>query len=87
MSDVPTTPEADYAAPFRRVADKIDLNRDNGFGGAFVIVPPEGAPQDMLLLDNAQNPAMFWSLLKTRAEIALVEIEAHERGGQQFRGR
>jgi hypothetical protein len=81
MSD---TPEPDHAAPFRRVADKIDTNRTNGFAGAFVIVPPVGEPQDMLLLDSRENanPVIFWSTLKTRVDIALAELdEAERRGG------
>jgi hypothetical protein len=77
MSDAPDPVQA-----FRSMADKIATNIDNGFGGAFVIVAPDGAAHDLLVLDNAQNPAIFWSLVKTRAEIALAEAEAEQRNGQ-----
>lgn len=76
------TPEPkDHAAPFRRVADKVETNRDNGFAGAFVIVPPDGEPQDLLLLDGNASPIIFWSTLKTRVDIALAELEQNERQG------
>lgn len=76
----------DQSEPFRRVAEKIEINKDNGFAGAFVIVPPEGEPQDMLLLDSSASPVIFWSTLKTRVDIALAELdEAERRGG--FGGR
>ena len=81
---MPDASALDHAAPFRRVADKIDINRANGFAGAFVIVPPVGEPQDMLLLDSQEsaNPVIFWSTLKTRVDIALAELdEAERRGG------
>ena len=63
----------------RAMADKIDLNHENGFAGAFVIAPPEGEPIELLLLNNQQSPAVFWSLLKTTAEMALVEIQENEK--------
>lgn len=71
-----------HSDPFRRVAEKIEINKDNGFAGAFVIVPPQGEPQDMLLLDSSASPVIFWSTLKTRVDIALEELdEAERRGG------
>jgi hypothetical protein len=84
VSDAPDDKITNAAASFRRVADKIDLNAGNGFGGAFVIVAPDGLTMDALLLDNddAKNPAMFWGLLKARAEVAIAEIDdAQRRGG------
>jgi hypothetical protein len=74
----------DYAAPFRSIADKIELNAENDFGGAFVIMAPGADPQELLLLDNSQNPAIFWSLVQTRAQIALAQIEDAERKGNQL---
>jgi hypothetical protein len=71
--------QIDKAISFRSMANKIDLNTSSGFAGAFVIVPPDGDPQDLLLLDSNANPAIFWSTLKTRVEIALAELDAQER--------
>ena len=75
------------AHAFREMADKIDLNSGNGFGGAFVISPPGSEAQTLLVLDNSQNPAIFWSLVKTRADIALAVIADAERQGQNGFGR
>lgn len=78
MSD--TTPP-DHAAPFRKQADQIDLNAGNNFAGAFVIVDPDGNVEATLLLDEKANPAVFWSLIQTKAQIALAEAEAAARDG------
>lgn len=84
MSDAPQPEILDHAAIFRAMAEKIDTNRDNGFGGAFVIVAPNGATHDTLILDSAANGAAFWSLLSTRCQIELAEIDKNERGAQGF---
>jgi hypothetical protein len=86
-----STDTSDNAAPFRTMAAKIDLNRDNGFAGAFVIVPPaqDGAgsePQAALILDESHDEAVFWSMIMTKCQIALKDIEDRERQGQ-FGGR
>ena len=86
MSDL----TADNATPFRAMADKIDLNRDNGFAGAFVIVGPNGEVEATLVLDNKANEAAFWSLISTKAQIAISEAEANQQqqqgGGFVFGG-
>jgi len=79
MSDGPLPP--DYSSPFRRVADRIDRNQDAPFAGAFVIVTPDGSVEELLLLDKTANPAVFWSIVKTKAEIAIAEIDEHQRRG------
>jgi hypothetical protein len=67
---------------FRRMADKIDHNEGGGFGGAYVIVAPgDGKTFDLLMLDSAASPAMFWHSLQTRVQIALADIDDAERGG------
>ncbi len=81
MSD----PAKPLSQPFVDMADRIDLNSEQGFGGAFVIVPPgeEPKPRVLLMLDNAGNPAMFWAALQTTAQLALQELQNEEeaRGG------
>jgi hypothetical protein len=69
------------------MADRLDHNADASFGGAFVIIPPEGAVQDMLILDSSRNAAIFWSTLQTRAQIALQELQDAERQGGAFPAR
>ena len=80
MSDTPRS------APLRSMADRLDHNADASFGGAFVIIPPEGEVQDMLILDRSASPAIFWASLQTRVQIALQEINEAERQGG-FAGR
>lgn len=62
------------------MATRIDLNKDEGFCGAFVIVPPgDGDPQELLVLNNKEDPAMFWSLVRTRAEMEMNALAEAER--------
>jgi len=75
------------SAPFRKMADRVDLNAQEGFAGAFVVVPPEGDPVELLLLNNQKSPAMFWSLLKTTAEMQIAELEEKQRVAQSGYGR
>lgn len=61
-------------AMMRGLADKISTNFGNGFAGAFVIVPPAGDAKELLLLNNTGDLAVFWSLLKTTADMALSDL-------------
>ena len=83
MSETP----AEWAQLFRTMAECIEKN-DN-FGGAFVIVPPEGAgePVQTLLLDPSPDPAMFWQMIQTKCQIMIAEIEIQKRKNAAFGGR
>lgn len=74
---------SDISIPFTDMAAQIELNDGKNFGGAFVIVPPgeDAEPHVMLMLDNAQNPAVFWATLQTRAQLALQELDKKEAAG------
>lgn len=81
---------AQAANAFTDMASRITLNAKQGFGGAFVIVPPAtgGEPVETLILDNKQDAATFWSLLKTRCDIAIAELQQREHEkNQSFGGR
>ncbi len=60
---------------FRRMAERIDHNKDAGFGGACVIIPPSGAgePIEILMLDNSADLAQFFSTVATRVQRAVDE--------------
>lgn len=60
-------------------AEKVRANAENGFAGAFVIVPPAGEPKELLLLNNTGNLAMFWSLVMTTAQMVVSELQEEER--------
>lgn len=79
---------SDLSDPFTQMAERIMLNSEQGFGGAFVIVPPgeEPKPRVLLMLDNAENPAMFWAALQTTAQMALQEIQNEEQQSGGFMG-
>jgi hypothetical protein len=75
--------ETDFSKPFRAMATRIDMNAKEGFSGAFVIRPPGDQPEvALLLLHNKEDAAMFWSLVKTKAEIALQELASAEQQNQ-----
>ena len=75
---------SEIAARFRRMADAIEKNEN--FGGAFVVVPPEGAGESVqtLLLDPTPDPAQFWQMLLTKCQIQIAEIEMAKRTNQSF---
>lgn len=69
------SPQA-IANAFRTMADKIERNAADTFGGAVVIVPPGGGdPVHLLILDSQQDLAMFWGNLKAKCDIALATID------------
>jgi hypothetical protein len=66
------------------MAGRIDLNAGHGFGGAFVIVLPSGETHHALILDGADNPAMFVGALSARVGIIAAELENADRQGGGF---
>ena len=74
------------AQQFLDMAARLKLNGDKNFGGAFVVVPPSGGdPIQTLILDGKQDPAQFWAILKTKAEMALAGLDEQQRNQQAFR--
>ena len=73
----------------RRLADQIDKNDADTFGGVAVIVPPQdaGAPIEILILDPAKNAAQFYATIKTRLEGQLADLEVLQRQAQAGFGR
>lgn len=66
------------AKPFEKVAEDILHNTDRAtFGGAAVIVPPEGGgdPIELLVLSSTGDPAEFWILLKTRVDAQIQAVD------------
>lgn len=70
---------------FADMVARLIANGPEAFGGAFVIVPPQGGePISTLIIDPSGSVAQFWSLVKAKAELALAEIEQKDR--QRWRG-
>jgi hypothetical protein len=79
ITDDPLEPQPSH--PFEDMADKIAHMRqhaDRFFGGAFVVVPPVGAPISTLIVDQSQDLVQFWSLLRAKADIELARLQAEE---------
>lgn len=76
MNEAPTEQPRDQMAAdkFKSMSERITSNLGAGFGGALVIIPSDGDPLEMLILDSKHNPTLFWSNVKTMAEIALAEL-------------
>ena len=82
----PTTTAETEAARFTAMAERIRLNAEQSFGGAILIAPPRngGEAIEVLILDTGQSPALFWSTVKTKAEMALSELESQSRNQSAF---
>lgn len=76
------------AKHFRDMADDVERNSTAGFGGALVIVPPEGGGDTIktLILDGSGDLALFWNSVITKAQIMLAQAE-HQRRQQGGFGR
>lgn len=69
---------------FEEMARQIRLNKDAKFGGAFLMVPPEGDPFSSLML-NQDQPSIFWAAVKTLAEVAMNALDPRNQQGFQRR--
>ena len=70
---------SEHADSFTDMATRIDNNSAEPFGGACVIVPPEGDPIEILFLDTTANTAQFLAMVATRIQLALTVLEAESR--------
>lgn len=65
------------AAKFKDLHDRIMESATKHFCGAFLVVPPTGDAKDLILYSGS-DPAVFWGLLKTTAELALNDLAQEE---------
>lgn len=80
MTDDQPDPSEARAALFDQMAAQIRLNKDAKFGGAFLMVPPDGDPFSSLML-NQDQPSIFWAAVQTLANMALGSLEKAQRPG------
>lgn len=75
------------ADAFEEMARRIRHNSDSPFGGAVVIVPPEGGGDvvNVLLLDATTRVADFWSMLSSRIQSEVAEIDAKQQQQNPYR--
>lgn len=76
----------ELSLPFTRMADRLNHNADDPFGGCFVIIPPRdgGDAIETLILDGQQDPAQFWIMLKTKCDMQIARLDERSRAGQAF---
>jgi len=79
--------------PFSAMAKKVIHNAtaefgNSPFGGAFVIVPPEGAGEvvETLILDGQSDPIQFWKILMEKAAATVGKLEDKARQQSAFGG-
>lgn len=75
----------ELAKELREMADRMEKNADGQFGGAFVVIDPNGNVVKTLIIDNKQDPAQFWSILKTKCDMALLGLDEMQRNQQGYR--
>jgi hypothetical protein len=69
------------------MAERLEKNADEPFGGAFVAVPPEGDSVEILTIsDNKQNMGQFWGTVTAHAGAAIREAEELSRRMRGFAG-
>ncbi len=85
MNDEPTK-QPSTADRFRKMADRIDHNAQDGFGGCFLIVPPENGGEviETLILDAKQDPTQYWILLKSKCDTEIARLDSAGRNSQAF---
>lgn len=74
---------------FRKMAERLDHNAEDGFGGCFLIVPPAdgGEVIETLILDAKQDATQYWILLKAKCEAEIVRLDGANRNSQAGYGR
>ena len=73
-------PSETRALLFEQMAAQIRLNKAAKFGGAFLMIPPDGDPFSSLML-NQDEPSIFWAAVKTLAEMAMQALDPRNRQG------
>lgn len=64
---------------FAKMAERILLNKDAQFGGAFVIVQPSSEDSVEMLILHQSEPGVFWAAIQTLAQQAIAEIDQMQR--------
>lgn len=68
------------------MADRIERNDPAEFGGALLLVPPDGGdPVELLLIQPTRDLALFWSTVNSLVQIKAREFEEKARANDPFR--
>ncbi len=83
MSEAPKV-ESLHSVPFSDMAARIERNADIEFGGAMVLVPPEGDPIELFIIDPKKDLGHFLSAAMTKLEIALNAFKESQHNSNAF---
>lgn len=72
------------AEHFRELAEKIERNKPEDFGGAFLIIPPDGDPISGILVGSV-DLLTYWSLIKSKLDLAISSADDKQRVNRTFR--
>lgn len=74
----------DIADRFRKMADRIERNADEPFGGVMLVIPPGDEPSviELLKLDPTPDATSFWAELKGRCDEAVHDLSSAARNSQ-----
>ena len=78
--EIPPDPSEARAKLFDDMAQQIRMNKEAVFGGAFLMIPPDGEPFSSLMLNQAE-PSIFWAAVKTLADVAMAALDRSQRAG------
>lgn len=74
----------EIADRFRKMADRIELNSDQPFAGAMLVIPPGDEPTviELLKLDPEPDASAFWAELNGRCADAVSKLTDASRNAQ-----
>lgn len=84
MTDLVERREIKPADPFSDMAERVERNGDDHFGGAAVIVAPDGKVISLLMVDDSKDQAQFWATIKTRVQLEMQAMSEVQRLGDAF---
>lgn len=84
MTDESNSPVNLPAELFREIADKIERNKPEDFGGAFMVVSPDGDTISGMLVGDT-DLVTFWSLIKAKIDIAINTASDKQKVNRGFR--
>lgn len=83
------TDEQTNSTRFRQMAERIDHNDPESFGGAYVIVPPGTGEHaiEVLVLDQHTDPIQFFKMLSEKVRVLMAELDRQETVARGFGAR
>ena len=84
MNDLVERSPPTAADVFKAMSERIERNGLENFGGAAVIVSPDGKVISVLMVDESKETSQFWGLLKTRVQLEIQAATDSQRLGNAF---